>query len=142
MPNQSLSGKLPTPEQGSDAALLTVNQCLDTYFKHLSSLFSNELRASSSGSSTSMSLKPNTVAAPFAEPASYTRRLSPYYKESHRYLREYVMHYVEKELAPFAPEWESKGQVPPDVRSAYNNTVDAQDSTLDTNYEVGSQKTC
>lgn len=84
----------------------------------------------------------NTIATPFAEPASYTRALSPYYKESHRYLREYVKRYVEDELTPYAPDWESKGQVPPDVRSACNRTLKARDCRFDTDHKIDSQKTC
>jgi hypothetical protein len=108
--------------------------------RDLSSLASIELTALAFESLTDMSS--NTIAAPFTEPASYTRALSPYYKESHRYLREYVARYVEDELTPYAPGWESKGQVPPDVRPACNYTLKAHDYRLDIDHEIDSQTTC
>jgi alkylation response protein AidB-like acyl-CoA dehydrogenase len=49
---------------------------------------------------------------PFAEPAWYNSQSSPYYKASHRRLRAFVRDYVDTYLAPFAEEWEAKGEVP------------------------------
>lgn len=55
-------------------------------------------------------------AVPFAEPAWYqATHISPFYKESHRQLRQYIRNYVEENLIPFAEEWEAAGEVPQEV---------------------------
>ncbi|UPK90500.1 hypothetical protein LCI18_001435 [Fusarium solani-melongenae] len=57
--------------------------------------------------------------APFAEPAWYNCLASPYYKESHRRVREYVRNYLDEHIAPYAEEWEEQGHVPDDTKRGY-----------------------
>lgn len=57
--------------------------------------------------------------APFAEPAWYNCLASPYYKESHRRVREYVRKYLDEHIAPYAEEWEAQGHVPDDTKRRY-----------------------
>lgn len=45
--------------------------------------------------------------APFCEPAWYQDNYSPYYGKVHRYLRAQMREFVEKELLPYAEEWEA-----------------------------------
>ncbi|BDD54658.1 hypothetical protein MAP00_000259 [Monascus purpureus] len=52
---------------------------------------------------------------PFAEPAWYNSLASPYYNDSHRALRKYVREYVEKNIEPYAEQWEEEGAVPPEA---------------------------
>lgn len=52
---------------------------------------------------------------PWSEPAWYNSLASPYYKDSHRALRQYVREYVQKYIQPYAEEWEQAGQVPQEV---------------------------
>ncbi|OGE54957.1 hypothetical protein PENARI_c005G07621 [Penicillium arizonense] len=49
---------------------------------------------------------------PFAEPAWYNALASPYYNDSHRALRNYVRDYIEKNVEPYAEQWEEDGNVP------------------------------
>jgi alkylation response protein AidB-like acyl-CoA dehydrogenase len=59
--------------------------------------------------------------APFSEPLLPQLDLpsSPYYKEKHHRLRQFVRSYVDNELAPYAQDWENLGQVPEAVRLRY-----------------------
>ncbi|KAF2692123.1 acyl-CoA dehydrogenase-like protein [Lentithecium fluviatile CBS 122367] len=52
---------------------------------------------------------------PWAEPSWYTGRPSPYYKESHRRLRDAVRKWCDEHIAPYTDEWVEAGAVPPSV---------------------------
>lgn len=52
---------------------------------------------------------------PWAEPAWYTGRPSPYYKESHRRLRKAVRDWVEANVIPNIESWEVEGKVPDSI---------------------------
>ncbi|KAF9884972.1 hypothetical protein FE257_000882 [Aspergillus nanangensis] len=56
---------------------------------------------------------------PFAEPAWYNSPASPYYNDSHRALRRYVRQYVEKNIDPYAEQWEEEGVVPEEARRQF-----------------------
>lgn len=54
---------------------------------------------------------------PFSEPAWYNAISSPYYRNSHRKLRDFIRAYVDRELPPDkCAEWEEQGFVPDSVR--------------------------
>ncbi|KAK7419596.1 hypothetical protein QQX98_003187 [Neonectria punicea] len=57
--------------------------------------------------------------APFADPLWLSRKVSPYYNESHRHLQEAVRAYVDKEIAPFCEEWERNSLVPAEVQKRH-----------------------
>lgn len=57
--------------------------------------------------------------APFAEPSWYNALASPYYKESHRRVRDTVRRYVDEHIAPNIQEWEENGHVPDEARLRY-----------------------
>ncbi|KAK2007293.1 acyl-CoA dehydrogenase domain-containing protein [Colletotrichum eremochloae] len=57
--------------------------------------------------------------APFAEPSWYNALASPYYKESHRRVRDYVRKYIEEHISPNIQDWEEKGHVPDEARLHY-----------------------
>ncbi|TIC90272.1 Acyl-CoA dehydrogenase [Colletotrichum higginsianum] len=57
--------------------------------------------------------------APFAEPSWYNALASPYYKESHRRVRDHVRRYVDEHIAPNIQEWEENGHVPDEARLRY-----------------------
>lgn len=59
---------------------------------------------------------------PWAEPSWYTGRPSPYYKDSHRRLRDAVRKWCEEHVTPYSEEWLEKGAVPP---SLYQKCADA-----------------
>ncbi|KAK3201561.1 hypothetical protein GRF29_185g1339457 [Pseudopithomyces chartarum] len=50
---------------------------------------------------------------PWAEPSWYTGRPTPYYKDSHRRLRDTVRAWCEQHVTPYAEEWAASGVVPP-----------------------------
>ncbi|KAJ4352658.1 hypothetical protein N0V95_004042 [Ascochyta clinopodiicola] len=52
---------------------------------------------------------------PWAEPSWYTGRPSPYYKESHRKLRDYVRAWCNENIAPFSEDWVQSGAVDPAI---------------------------
>jgi hypothetical protein len=56
-----------------------------------------------------------TRAAPYAEPVWSSRGYSAYYNDSHLRLRREIRAYVEKEIIPYAAEWEQAGSVPVEV---------------------------
>lgn len=56
-----------------------------------------------------------TRAAPYAEPVWSSRGYSAYYNDSHFRLRREIRAYVEKEIIPYAAEWEQAGNVPVEV---------------------------
>ncbi|PCH05261.1 Acyl-CoA oxidase/dehydrogenase, type 1 [Penicillium occitanis (nom. inval.)] len=57
------------------------------------------------------------VTAPYSEPLLPQLDVkNPYYTETHYNLRRYVRDYVEKNIIPYAQEWEEAGQVPEQVR--------------------------
>lgn len=58
--------------------------------------------------------------APYAEPLWCSRGYSPYYNESHFRLRKEVREYVDKEITPFAAEWEKNGYIPSEVSRSYH----------------------
>ncbi|PSN68648.1 acyl-CoA dehydrogenase-like protein [Corynespora cassiicola Philippines] len=49
---------------------------------------------------------------PWAEPSWYTGRPSPYYRESHRRLRDAVRKWCEENIAPYTEDWVQAGEVP------------------------------
>ncbi|KAK6218416.1 acyl-CoA dehydrogenase [Colletotrichum tabaci] len=57
--------------------------------------------------------------APFAEPSWYNALASPYYKESHRRVRDHVRRYVDEHIAPNIQEWEENEHVPDDALLRY-----------------------
>ncbi|KZL84349.1 acyl-CoA dehydrogenase domain-containing protein [Colletotrichum incanum] len=57
--------------------------------------------------------------APFAEPSWYNAVASPYYKESHIRVRNFIRRYVEDHISPNVQEWEEKGHVPDEARLHY-----------------------
>jgi len=52
---------------------------------------------------------------PWAEPAWYSGRPSPYYKESHFKLRDYVRKWIDENVSGRSDEWQALGKVPNDV---------------------------
>lgn len=52
---------------------------------------------------------------PWAEPSWYTGRPSPYYKESHRRLRDTLRKWCDKHIAPHTDSWVEAGAVPPSL---------------------------
>ncbi|OSS51643.1 hypothetical protein B5807_03857 [Epicoccum nigrum] len=52
---------------------------------------------------------------PWAEPSWYTGRPSPYYRESHRKLRDYVRAWCDEHIAPFSEDWVNSGAVDPAI---------------------------
>jgi hypothetical protein len=52
---------------------------------------------------------------PFAEPLWHSRKVSPYYKESHIRLQKEVRRYVDEHILPFCEQWERQGSVPAEV---------------------------
>jgi hypothetical protein len=52
---------------------------------------------------------------PFAEPPWYNSVNSPYYKTSHRRLREFIRAYVDEYIIPNCEEWETQGFIPKEV---------------------------
>lgn len=53
--------------------------------------------------------------APYADPAWISRKVSPYYTESHIRLQREAREYVENNITPYCEEWEAKGHVPQHV---------------------------
>jgi len=49
---------------------------------------------------------------PYGDPAWYQDWHSPYYKDSHRALRAAMRQFVDKEIAPFAHEWDENKAIP------------------------------
>jgi hypothetical protein len=58
-------------------------------------------------------------ANPFAEPPWYNSVNSPYYKASHRRLREFIRAYVDEHIIPNCEEWEAQGSIPKEVLSPW-----------------------
>lgn len=57
------------------------------------------------------------ITAPYSEPLLPQLDIkNPYYTDLHHNLRRYVRDYVDKNIAPYAQEWEEAGQVPESVR--------------------------
>lgn len=52
---------------------------------------------------------------PFAEPLWHSRKVSPYYNESHIRLQREVRRYVDNNILPFCEQWERQGSVPAEV---------------------------
>lgn len=52
---------------------------------------------------------------PFAEPLWHSRKVSPYYRESHVRLQQEVRRYVDERILPFCEQWERQGSVPAEV---------------------------
>lgn len=61
---------------------------------------------------------------PFAEPLELRGHVSPYYNEHHVRWRQQVRDFVDKELAPFADEWDEAGDVT-DVEQVRRRCYDA-----------------
>lgn len=53
------------------------------------------------------------------EPSWYNPLASPYYKASHRRVRDHVRKYIEEHISPNILDWEEKGQVPDEARLHY-----------------------
>eukprot|EP00391_Amoebophrya_sp_Ameob2_P010626 CAMPEP_0178999462 /NCGR_PEP_ID=MMETSP0795-20121207/10081_1 /TAXON_ID=88552 /ORGANISM="Amoebophrya sp., Strain Ameob2" /LENGTH=441 /DNA_ID=CAMNT_0020692253 /DNA_START=178 /DNA_END=1503 /DNA_ORIENTATION=+ len=49
---------------------------------------------------------------PFGDPSWYQGQYSPYYKESHKQLRNYVREMVEEHIAPYCHEWDEAKEIP------------------------------
>jgi hypothetical protein len=52
---------------------------------------------------------------PFAEPLWHSRKISPYYQDSHRRLQKEVRQYIDEKILPFSDAWERQGSVPAEV---------------------------
>lgn len=65
---------------------------------------------------------PPTASLPFAEPAWFESLESPYYGESHRRLQAYARQYVDRNIMPYALEWEAQGDCPEDAKEAYGKS--------------------
>ena len=59
--------------------------------------------------------------APFSEPLLPQLDLptNPYYNPKHHALRAFVRNYIDTDIAPYAQEWEQKGEVPESVRQKH-----------------------
>lgn len=63
----------------------------------------------------------NMTTAPYgstilwAEPSWYTGHPSPYYKDGHRRLRDYVRKWTEEHFAGKTEEWDVAGKIPDEV---------------------------
>lgn len=55
--------------------------------------------------------------SPFADPPWYNRINSPFYKPSHRKLRDYTRAYIDEYIIPNCEEWEAQGFIPKEVSS-------------------------
>jgi len=53
--------------------------------------------------------------APYADPAWFSRDITPYYNDTHRRLQLEAREYVSKYITPFCEEWERQGSVPQEV---------------------------
>ena len=58
---------------------------------------------------------PSFSPAPYADPPYLSRKISPYYNESHLKLQREARKYVDEKLIPNCHEWERNGKVPTDV---------------------------
>ncbi len=54
---------------------------------------------------------------PFGDPNWYQSNVSPYYNESHREFRNRVREFVDKEIMPFAHDWDEAGTYPPELHA-------------------------
>ena len=61
---------------------------------------------------------------PYAEPPWYNAINSPYYKASHRHLREFIRAYVDEYIIPNCEEWENQGFIPKEVFSPSKDLAD------------------
>jgi hypothetical protein len=52
---------------------------------------------------------------PFAEPLWHSRKISPYYRDSHCRLQKEVRQYIDEKILPFSGAWERQGSVPAEV---------------------------
>ncbi|KAF2833915.1 acyl-CoA dehydrogenase-like protein [Ophiobolus disseminans] len=59
--------------------------------------------------------EPYGSSLPWAEPSWYTGRPSPYYKESHRRLRDAVRSWCEENIAQHTDAWNEAGRVDPEI---------------------------
>lgn len=73
-----------------------------------------ELDTDSESSSLTMA-KTLTSPIPFADPAWHTATEHPFYNDSHRALQRFVREYVDRDIMPYAGEWERQGFVPDEV---------------------------
>ncbi|KAG0652620.1 Acyl-dehydrogenase apdG [Hyphodiscus hymeniophilus] len=69
--------------------------------------------------------KPFGSTTPWADPVWYSGRPSPYYKESHVKLRDFVRKWTDENVAGKSDDWEAAGKVPDDI---YKNC--AQDGLI------------
>lgn len=58
--------------------------------------------------------------SPFADPPWYTGIDSPFYKDSHRRLREFTRSYVDEYVIPNCEQWEAQGSIPKEVSFSWN----------------------
>ena len=58
---------------------------------------------------------PTISSAPYADPLWLSRKMSPYYDETHVRLQQEARQYVDTYIAPFCEEWERQGAVPKEV---------------------------
>ncbi|KAL0098070.1 putative acyl-CoA dehydrogenase [Phycomyces blakesleeanus] len=72
-----------------------------------------DVSATSSTAATPFTeLARNTGAVPYGDPSWCQEWNSPYYKESHIKLRNYVRQFVDKEITPFCHEWSEAKKIP------------------------------
>ncbi|KAK5078564.1 hypothetical protein LTR64_003022 [Lithohypha guttulata] len=65
---------------------------------------------------------PSSLPAPFAEPLLPQLDVpNPFLTEKHHKVRAYTRNFVEKELLPYAQEWETAGEIPDYVRQKYSD---------------------
>lgn len=100
---------------------LMKSACACPIYSSLSPILPNELHDSiTMASTTPEAYKPLPVKdalnqVPFAEPLWHSRKVSPYYSESHRRLQKEVRQYVNENILPFCEQWERQGSVPGEV---------------------------
>jgi hypothetical protein len=72
---------------------------------------------------------------PFSDPMWYRGAISPYYRDSHAILRDKVRQFCEKEIRPFADEWEEKEDYPREIHeTAYKAGIfgyDCEDALIE-----------
>ena len=89
-----------------------------TLDKYGPGLFKGEIGESSKPKESAFMMDPERMygnLVPFGDPFWYQGWNSPYYKESHRKFRTEVRAFCEKELMPFAHEWDEAKQVPKEL---------------------------
>src|SRR5579871_2778086 len=71
--------------------------------------------SASKNNATSLEYEPFGSTSPFADPPWYNNINSPFYKTSHRKLRDYTRAYIDDYIIPNCEEWERQGSIPKEV---------------------------